>query len=139
MIYLNVLDELRARDPQDIFYDPVDTTEVTDYLSIVKEPMDLTTMKNKVNLYQYKSMDDLESDFNLMISNCIAYNFKDTVFYKAGVRLRELGGIIIRQARRTIESIGFNEDGRHLKKRNFDLEPLTDDQIMEDSKFLHFK
>jgi len=134
MILLNVLDELRVRDQQDIFFEPVDPNEVPDYLTIIKEPMDISTMRDKVNAYQYSSIDDLEKDFNLMINNCLSYNLKDTVFYKAAVRLREHGGIIIRHARRQIESIGFDSLGFHLQKRRFVVQELTDDQILEDSK-----
>lgn len=39
-----VLEALKAKDPQDIFDQPVDTEEVPDYLDIVTKPMDFSTM-----------------------------------------------------------------------------------------------
>ena len=35
-----------------------------------------------------------------MVNNCLAYNRKDTMFYRAGVKMREQGGIVIDQARK---------------------------------------
>jgi bromodomain and PHD finger-containing protein 1 len=35
-----------------------------------------------------------------MVNNCLAYNRKDTMFYRAGVRMREQGGCLIEQARK---------------------------------------
>lgn len=39
-----VLEALKAKDPHDIFGQPVDTEEVPDYLDIVTKPMDFSTM-----------------------------------------------------------------------------------------------
>lgn len=35
-----------------------------------------------------------------MVSNCLEYNRKDTVFYRAGIKMREQGGALIEQARK---------------------------------------
>ncbi|CAG7820912.1 unnamed protein product [Allacma fusca] len=132
MFLLNVLEEIQAKDVQEIFAKPVDTEEVPDYLDVVDCPMDLSTMKEKINSFQYNNIEDFEADFNLMIENCLNYNSKDTVFYRHAVRLRELGGIIIRHARRGIEAIGFDTTtGLHLPERNHVPVVLTDDQIVQ--------
>lgn len=44
--------------------------------------MDLSTMGKKLDRGAYKTIDDVEADFQLMIDNCLTYNNKDTVFYK---------------------------------------------------------
>ncbi|CAG0888530.1 unnamed protein product [Darwinula stevensoni] len=103
-----VLDALQERDTQEIFAEPVDTEEVTDYLDVITHPMDFSTMRKKVDNCQYARVEDFESDFSLMIRNCLTYNSKDTVFYKAGVRMRDLGGGILRQANRDLEASGFD-------------------------------
>lgn len=43
-----LVDLLRARDTGEIFIEPVDQTEVLDYGDVVKHPMDLSTMRQKV-------------------------------------------------------------------------------------------
>lgn len=51
--------------------------------------MDLQTMEIKIKNSGYANLETFESDFNLMISNCLAYNSKDTIFYKAGIKMRD--------------------------------------------------
>ena len=34
-------------------------------------------------------MDDFEADFNLVVSNCMVYNSKDTSFYRTAVKMRD--------------------------------------------------
>lgn len=57
---------------------------------------------------------EFEADFNLMVDNCLAYNRKDTMFYRAGVKMREQCSPIIQQTRKDYPEfdIPFNE--RHL-------------------------
>jgi poly(3-hydroxyalkanoate) synthetase len=134
-ILINVIDELMARDVSEIFCEPVDTNQVVDYLNVIKKPMDLSTMKEKVNSFEYLNIDDMQKDFDLMIRNCLMYNGKDTIYYKAGLRLRELGGVVFRQARRLINSIGFDKvTGLHLENRVSELPVLEDSQILEKGK-----
>ena len=63
--------------------------QVTDYLSVITEPMDLSTMARKVREHEYTSLRELVADFDLMIQNCLTYNGPATLFYKAGVKLRD--------------------------------------------------
>lgn len=104
-----ILDQLVAKDSLEIFLEPVDVSEVPDYESVIKNPIDLGTMREKLKNGLYDSLEDLESDFTLMIKNCLLYNDKETIFYKAGVKMREAGGIIFRQARRELEKTGMIE------------------------------
>ena len=34
-------------------------------------------------------MDDFEAEFNLVVSNCMMYNSKDTSFYRTAVKMRD--------------------------------------------------
>lgn len=86
---LKVVASLKARDTGEIFIEPVDQNEVPDYGEIVKNPMDLQTMTENIRDFRYSTIEELESDFNLMISNCLAYNAKDTIFYRAGLRMKD--------------------------------------------------
>lgn len=105
---LQLLESIKARDTGDIFLDPVDLTEVPDYSDVIKHPMDLTTMSEKIKMYQYLSIEDFETDFNLMIKNCLTYNEKDTIFYKAGVKLKQIGGALINQAAKNLDENVFD-------------------------------
>lgn len=106
----HLLDAIQARDAGCVFAEPVDQNEVPDYADVVKEPMDLSTMRMKLENYEYQTLDDFHKDFMLMVNNCLAYNSKETFFYRAGVKMRDQGGALIRQARRDMDTIGFDPE-----------------------------
>lgn len=109
------LEQLQEKDTGNIFSEPVPLSEVPDYLDHIKKPMDFYTMKQNLEAYRYLNLDDFEEDFNLIVSNCLKYNAKDTIFYRAAVRLREQGGAVLRQARRQAEKMGIDfETGMHF-------------------------
>lgn len=72
-------------------------------------------MRRKLESHLYGTLEEFEEDFNLIVTNCMKYNAKDTIFHRAAVRLRDLGGAILRHARRQAENIGYDpERGTHL-------------------------
>uniref|UniRef100_A0A673V9T4 Bromodomain containing 1 n=1 Tax=Suricata suricatta TaxID=37032 RepID=A0A673V9T4_SURSU len=92
--------------------------QVPDYLDHIKHPMDFATMRKRLEAQGYRHLTEFEEDFNLIVDNCMKYNAKDTVFYRAAVRLRDQGGVVLRQARRQADSIGFEAaSGMHLPER----------------------
>uniref|UniRef100_A0A2I2ZCN4 Bromodomain and PHD finger containing 3 n=1 Tax=Gorilla gorilla gorilla TaxID=9595 RepID=A0A2I2ZCN4_GORGO len=109
------LDLLQEKDPAHIFAEPVNLSEVPDYLEFISKPMDFSTMRRKLESHLYRTLEEFEEDFNLIVTNCMKYNAKDTIFHRAAVRLRDLGGAILRHARRQAENIGYDpERGTHL-------------------------
>jgi len=58
------------------FHTPVDPEKLglPDYYDIIKTPMDLTTIKKKLDGQQYKSAKECIADFDLMFQNCYTYN-----------------------------------------------------------------
>lgn len=102
-----VLDLIEAKDTNEIFTEPVDLEEVPDYTTVVTSPMDLSTMRGKLKQGLYPDLSAMEKDFDLMIANCLAYNDRDTVFYKAAIRMRDQCGTIFRQAKKELESAGL--------------------------------
>lgn len=98
--------------------------QVPDYLEFISQPMDFSTMRSKLESHTYRSVADLESDFHLMVSNCLLYNSKDTVFHRVALRLRDLGGAVLRHAQRQATHTGLDlSTGMHLsespQKRDF--------------------
>ncbi|XP_039617006.1 bromodomain-containing protein 1 isoform X2 [Polypterus senegalus] len=113
----SVINQLEEKDPAKIFAQPVNLKEVPDYLDHIKQPMDFSTMRKRIEAQGYKNLDEFEEDFNVIIENCMKYNAKDTIFYRAAVRLRDQGGAVLRQCRRHAEQCGFdNETGMHLSE-----------------------
>lgn len=102
-----LLDILVQKDTGEIFREPVNMEEVLDYGDIVKFPMDLSTMRTKVETGMYGLLDDFEADFDLMIRNCLAYNDRDTMYYRAGVRMRDQCAPSFKQVRQELEAKGL--------------------------------
>ncbi|XP_034443506.1 bromodomain-containing protein 1-like isoform X2 [Hippoglossus hippoglossus] len=110
-----VLSQLQEKDQYSIFAQPVSIKEVPDYMDHIKTPMDFSTMRKRIDAHDYRSLEEFEADFNLLIANCMSYNSKDTFFYKAAQRMQDHGGAILRRARRESERIGFDfPSGLHL-------------------------
>uniref|UniRef100_A0A8C1FR37 Bromodomain containing 3a n=1 Tax=Cyprinus carpio carpio TaxID=630221 RepID=A0A8C1FR37_CYPCA len=61
------------------FYKPVDAEalELHDYHEIIKHPMDLSTVKKKIDSREYQDAQSFASDVRLMFSNCYKYNPPD--------------------------------------------------------------
>lgn len=103
-----VLGQLQEKDQYSIFAQPVSIKEVPDYLRHIKNPMDFSTMRKRIDAHGYRSLEEFEEDFNLIIANCMTYNAKDTFFFKAAQRMQDHGGVILRRARRETKRIGFD-------------------------------
>lgn len=91
---LVLLDKIAKSDVRMIFAEPV-PDDVPKYREIVKEPMDLSTMRKKAKRGKYKSVEMFTEDFNLMIRNCMTFNPDTTVFYKEGKRVGKRGNELI--------------------------------------------
>ncbi|TDH72717.1 hypothetical protein CCR75_002510 [Bremia lactucae] len=91
---LVVLDKIAKIDARMIFAEPV-PDDVPNYREIIKDPMDISTMRRRVKRGKYKTLDAFVSDFNLMIRNCMTFNPDTTVFYKEGKRIGKRGNELI--------------------------------------------
>lgn len=90
-----VLRELRKTKYRNInypFLQPVDIValNIPDYPSIVKHPMDLSTIERKLNEGDYRSADEFEADIRLMFNNCYLYNPPMTPVHKMGKELEQV-------------------------------------------------
>jgi hypothetical protein len=59
-----MVDHLKTKDTLEFFMEPVDTTEVPDYRDSVTIPMDLGTMRLKLDSGLYSAFEDFEFDFH---------------------------------------------------------------------------
>ncbi|XP_074537377.1 bromodomain and PHD finger-containing protein 3 isoform X1 [Halichoeres trimaculatus] len=143
MLLRSTLEQLQEKDTGQIFAEPVDIKEVPDYPEFISQPMDFSTMRTKLESHAYRSVSDLETDFNLMVSNCLLYNSKDTVFHRAALRLRDLGGAILRHAQRQATNTGLDLDTGMLlpespQKRDFYSCTWEDiDSVLDPNNRLH--
>lgn len=71
------------------FKDPVGIDLAPDYYEIIKEPVDLKTMREKVRRGEYANTPDFLRDIDLLFLNARTYNKKDTVYYKMADKLED--------------------------------------------------
>uniref|UniRef100_A0A3Q3GH50 ATPase family AAA domain-containing protein 2 n=1 Tax=Labrus bergylta TaxID=56723 RepID=A0A3Q3GH50_9LABR len=57
-----------------IFSKPVDIDEVSDYLEVIRQPMDLSTVMTKIDTNKYFTVKDFLVDIDLICSNALEYN-----------------------------------------------------------------
>nr|XP_020447996.1 bromodomain-containing protein 7 [Monopterus albus] len=91
--------QLQRKDPSAFFSFPVTDLIAPGYSSIIKRPMDFSTMKDKVKKELYQSLDELKVDFRIMCENAMIYNKPDTIYHKAARKLLHSGMKILSQER----------------------------------------
>ncbi|XP_066154990.1 bromodomain-containing protein 4-like isoform X1 [Euwallacea fornicatus] len=69
-----ILDFVKNNDDAWPFLDPVEEEYAPNYYSIIRRPMDLTKMEEKLDQGLYKNFDKFKSDFQLIVNNCRLYN-----------------------------------------------------------------
>jgi histone acetyltransferase len=80
------------------FREPVDTEAVPDYLDIIKEPIDLSTIEKRIRQENYyKSKQMLFSDLMLMINNCKLFNTEGSIYVQCAVSLETYIGTLFRK------------------------------------------
>jgi len=56
------------------FLTPVTEKIAPGYFAVVKRPIDLATIRDKIRAHEYKKRDDFLADLKLMVENCHRYN-----------------------------------------------------------------
>lgn len=82
---------LEKRDPHQFFAWPVTDDIAPNYSSIISKPMDFSTIRQKIDDNEYKTIQEFSDDFKLMCDNAIKYNHVETVYHKAAKRLLHVG------------------------------------------------
>ncbi|CAM4576703.1 unnamed protein product [Lepidochelys olivacea] len=80
--------ELVRHDDSWPFMKLVSKVQVPDYYDIIKKPIALNIIREKVNKCEYKLASEFIEDIELMFSNCFEYNPRNTSEAKAGIRLQ---------------------------------------------------
>lgn len=74
--FLKIIVSIMSRREAQPFREPVDwkALGLYDYLDIVKYPMDLGTVKSKLENNLYPTINDAANDVRLVWTNCMLYN-----------------------------------------------------------------
>lgn len=81
---LMLLNQLEKETNAAPFLEPVDwkALGLQDYPKIVKKPMDISTIRNKVKNKDYDGFEAFYADIQLVWDNCKAYNIAESEIYR---------------------------------------------------------
>ncbi|XP_077561905.1 bromodomain adjacent to zinc finger domain protein 2B-like isoform X6 [Haemaphysalis longicornis] len=83
-----ILDELEQHKDAWPFLLPVNTKQFPSYRKFIKKPMDVSTMRTKLESNQYKGKDEFALDVRLIFDNCETFNEDDSPVGQAGHNMR---------------------------------------------------
>lgn len=112
----NTLKKLMQNKHASIFLNPVDPVrdQATDYFDVIKEPMDLGSILNKLDSGQYKDRHELRADFELMIRNAKTYTPEPKAWaHKQAVGLEKVFGPLWNRMEKTLEQSAARQKAAH--------------------------
>eukprot|EP00924_Labyrinthula_sp_SR-Ha-C_P003801 maker-scaffold_3-snap-gene-5.0-mRNA-1 protein AED:0.03 eAED:0.03 QI:121/1/1/1/0.5/0.66/3/62/221 len=79
-----ILEDLQNDPLLEAFYYPVDwkSLGLEDYPLLVKHPMDLSTVRKKLDAFEYETAQDFYEDVKLIWQNCLIYNADGSDLFK---------------------------------------------------------
>ncbi|XP_023675299.2 nucleosome-remodeling factor subunit BPTF isoform X2 [Paramormyrops kingsleyae] len=77
-----ILRSLQAHKMAWPFLEPVDPNDAPDYYGVIKEPMDLATMEDRLQRRFYVKLTEFVADMTKIFDNCRYYNPSDSPFYQ---------------------------------------------------------
>lgn len=78
---LAAVSALLELDKSGIFHYPITTDIAKTYFDVIRNPMDLQTMRAKAERGQYKALQTLRADFELMCLNALTFNKPDDEYW----------------------------------------------------------
>ncbi|TIA73635.1 hypothetical protein E3P77_01065 [Wallemia ichthyophaga] len=85
----HLLSDLQNHASSWAFLSPVNKDEVADYYEVIKEPMDLSTMEQRLDDNLYENLDHFLADAGKIFNNCKAYNGEGSSYTKNAIRLEK--------------------------------------------------
>ncbi|KAI8050928.1 hypothetical protein BDF22DRAFT_694042 [Syncephalis plumigaleata] len=89
---MRILSKISSHPAALLFSRPVDPKldGCPDYYNIIKNPMDLSTIRKKLESNTYTNKDAFAADIRLMINNCFLFNPPGTPVYNQGMQLEDV-------------------------------------------------
>lgn len=87
---VTILTEMESSEDCWPFLYPVNTKQFPTYKKIIKTPMDIASIKKKLESNAYKTRQEFCSDIKLMFQNCEVFNEDDSPVGKAGHAMKQL-------------------------------------------------
>ncbi|OMJ24647.1 Peregrin [Smittium culicis] len=107
--YLDTLRYFLSVDKLNIFSSKVTDDIAPLYSTIIKNPMDLSTIWKKVNSFSYLTIKDFEYDLRLVWNNCMDYNTPKSTFYRMAKNFNKLTGSLITSIQENCKMLNISD------------------------------
>ena len=100
--------------------EPVNWQEMglLDYPTIIKKPMDFSTILKNLNKCRYTTYEEIFDDIQLIWDNCKKYNKQGSPVYKLGEKMEKISKLEITKFRQTHNIVCSTANAKKLNKRN---------------------
>jgi hypothetical protein len=107
----NLIDKISKEPNADPFLEPVDWKglALNDYPKIIKKPMDLGTIRKKVDSKTYTTFDQFFADIQLIWDNCKLYNIAESEIYRMAEELERSTKRMILKMKSSLGLTGTNK------------------------------
>ncbi|EPY34571.1 bromodomain protein [Strigomonas culicis] len=85
---LSFIQKVWDADKLAMFHHPVSATDVPGYYEVVKNPVDLSSIKHKIEKGEYNEDADVEADVALMLANALEFNEKGSHWHRRAKEIR---------------------------------------------------
>jgi bromodomain-containing factor 1 len=120
------------------FLQPVDPEAlgIPQYRDIIKNPMDLSTIRRKLDNGQYEDGDEFDADIRLMFQNCYTFNAPGSEVYNLG---KELEAVYDRKWAGRPPPGDYEEKPRRVSQPvAYEMDDMDEDSSEDDGMFIHF-
>lgn len=116
-----------GHDPSKLFHRKVNKRMVPDYYDVIKEPMAMSTIKQKLNTKEYKNIPQFVRDWALISHNAQVYNRPDSGAYQDALVLKDA---VQKELAKLVTTTAITED--ESKYPFLGEIPPQEDIVMED-------
>ncbi|TPX70705.1 hypothetical protein SpCBS45565_g01562 [Spizellomyces sp. 'palustris'] len=101
---------IRSWDKDGLFAEPVTPELAPDYYVFITNPMDFSTMMQKLENHEYKNVGSFETDVELIWQNCMTYNKPETTYWKTAQRFQKRGRPLLEELKQKISGFPIDPD-----------------------------
>ena len=127
----NFIAKLEKQPDSVLFLEPVDwkSLQLYDYPTIIKKPMDLSTVKKNMSKNKYKTLDSFLGDIDLIWKNCKTYNQVESPIYDQAVTMEKFFNKIAAELRQEFQKMKAEDEGEDvdMEEDKDDKQPGTSD------------
>jgi hypothetical protein len=99
-----LLSRIKEKDTIHLFHQPVTDVEAPGYTDIIKTPMDLASMRKKLEEGSYQDWPEFWEDLDLMFMNALSYNQPPDKIHGYAQRLRKTVATMVSKVRATAKT-----------------------------------